>query len=89
MPNTHRRRLQGAITACKNDASCKFFTAATRELFRWSIQSRFPPKLIHNQLSQKTERNPANEHLVDAIAEVIKAAKQSLANLPAKELERL
>ncbi|HYZ74308.1 MAG TPA: hypothetical protein VE641_14620 [Chthoniobacterales bacterium] len=29
------------------------------------------------------------QHLVDAIEEVIKAAKQSIANLPAEELEKL
>jgi hypothetical protein len=32
-----------------------FFTAATRKLFRWSTQSPFPLKLLHNQLNQ--ERN--------------------------------
>src|SRR5258708_10197421 len=33
----------------------RFFTAATRELFRWSIQSPFPLKLLHNQLNQERD----------------------------------
>jgi len=36
------------------------------------------------QKEQEIER----QHLVDSIEEVIKAAKQSLANLPAEELEK-
>ena len=35
------------------------------------------------------EHEIERQHLVDAIEEVIKAAKQSLTNLPAEELEKL
>jgi hypothetical protein len=35
------------------------------------------------------EHEIEKQHLVDAIEEVIKAAKQSIANLPAAELEKL
>lgn len=35
------------------------------------------------------EHEIEKQHLVDAIEEVIKAAKQSLTNLPAEELEKL
>ena len=35
------------------------------------------------------EHEIEKQHLVDAIEEVIKAAKQSLANLPAEDLEKL
>ena len=35
------------------------------------------------------EHDIEKQHLVDAIEEVIKAAKQSIANLPAEELEKL
>jgi hypothetical protein len=37
----------------------------------------------------KKEQEIEKQHLVDAIEEVIKAAKQSLASLPAEELEKL
>jgi hypothetical protein len=40
-------------------------------------------------LPVKKEREIEKQHLVDAIEEVIKAAKQSLASLPAEELEKL
>jgi hypothetical protein len=40
-------------------------------------------------LPVEKEREIEKQHLVDAIEEVIKAAKQSLANLPAEELEKL
>jgi hypothetical protein len=35
------------------------------------------------------EHEIEKQHLVDAIEEVIKAAKQSIVNLPAEELEKL
>jgi len=35
------------------------------------------------------EHEIEKQHLVDAMEEVIKAAKQSLANLPAEDLEKL
>jgi hypothetical protein len=37
----------------------------------------------------KKEHEIGRQHLVDAIEEVIKAAKQSIANLSAEELEKL
>jgi hypothetical protein len=40
-------------------------------------------------VSVEKEHDIGKQHLVDAIEEVIKAAKQSLANLPAEELEKL
>jgi hypothetical protein len=40
-------------------------------------------------LPVEKEHEIEKQHLVDAIEEVIKAAKQSLANLPAEELEKL
>lgn len=40
-------------------------------------------------LPVEKEREIEKQHLVDAIEEVIKAAKQSLASLPAEDLEKL
>jgi hypothetical protein len=40
-------------------------------------------------LPVKKEHDIEKHHLVDAIEEVIKAAKQSIANLPPEELEKL
>ena len=41
------------------------------------------------KLPIKKEQEIEKQHLVDVIEEVIKAAKQSLADLPAEELEKL
>jgi hypothetical protein len=41
------------------------------------------------ELPIKKEHEIEKHHLVDAIEEVIKAAKQSIASLPAEELEKL
>jgi hypothetical protein len=40
-------------------------------------------------VSVEKEREIEKQHLVDAIEEVIKAAKQCLASSPAEELEKL
>ena len=40
-------------------------------------------------VSLEKEHDIEKQHLVDAIEEIIKAAKQSIASLPAEELEKL